>query len=86
MMVVHFRTAVPRVMTLFVAAILTVSGCSETPSAATQSPAASTTTSPGSRSEPVNSGDENGPAVSKPLEEPPVETDGQKPTTEPGKG
>ncbi len=45
-------------------------GCSETPSASV--PAKPATVQPESSEEPVDSGNENGPAVSKPLEEPEV--------------
>lgn len=51
-------------------------GCSETPTASLP-PANSASDGSKVESDPVDSGDENGPAISKPLEEPPVEsTDG----------
>lgn len=85
-MAVHCRTSVPHVMSLFAAAILTVSGCSETPSAATPASASPNSSMATGGSEPVNSGDENGPAVSSPLEEPPVESNEQKASDAPEKG
>ena len=48
-------------------------GCSETPSAAIP-PTNSAADGSKIESDPVDSGDENGPAISKPLEEPPVES------------
>jgi hypothetical protein len=48
-------------------------GCSETPSASLP-PTNSAADGSKIESDPVDSGDENGPAISKPLEEPPVES------------